>query len=174
MLCLLQIILGWFVADLLSGIYHYVVDNFGTPDTPILGKQIKDFQLHHINPEDFLKDTAWSSIQLPLLATIPMLIAAYFVWPCFFISLGIGLGLSQYFHRCAHEPNPNPNPVKRILQRAFIMLPPQEHDRHHSGFKDAYGIVNGWANPLLDFVFKHAPKRKNTAWIEKLEAEFKK
>jgi len=41
---------GYLAADLLSEIYHWSIDNYGSKDTPIVGKQIDGFQRHHRYP----------------------------------------------------------------------------------------------------------------------------
>ena len=38
------------IADFLTGIYHWSVDNYGDGSTPIVGAQIAAFQGHHQRP----------------------------------------------------------------------------------------------------------------------------
>ena len=38
------------VVDLLTGVYHWGVDNYGDGSTPVLGEQIAAFQGHHKEP----------------------------------------------------------------------------------------------------------------------------
>lgn len=38
------------VADFLTGVYHWSVDNYGDGNTPIVGEQIAAFQGHHKEP----------------------------------------------------------------------------------------------------------------------------
>lgn len=37
-------------ADLVTGIYHWLLDNYGDSSTPLVGSQIEDFQNHHEQP----------------------------------------------------------------------------------------------------------------------------
>ena len=39
--------IGFILADLGSGIYHWGIDNYGDESTPIFGNQIEAFQGHH-------------------------------------------------------------------------------------------------------------------------------
>ena len=46
----LAAVAGWLFADFATGIYHWAIDNFGDGSTPLVGKQIADFQGHHHQP----------------------------------------------------------------------------------------------------------------------------
>ena len=41
---------GYVLANLTSGVYHWVIDNYGSASTPIFGAQIDAFQSHHEQP----------------------------------------------------------------------------------------------------------------------------
>ncbi|BFG29528.1 hypothetical protein CerSpe_158020 [Prunus speciosa] len=43
-------LVGYVLADLGSGIYHWGIDNYGSALTPIVGAQIEAFQGHHKLP----------------------------------------------------------------------------------------------------------------------------
>ena len=148
MLSLIQIIFGWYAADLLTGIYHYFIDNYGSPKTPIFGKQIEEFQLHHRKPTEFLKNDAWTSLKLPLLGSLPFILLSFFN-PYFFLPLAIGIAFSQWFHKWSHQVNPW---YISIFQKTGIILPYDEHRKHHISFDRYYCIVNGWGNGLLDLI----------------------
>jgi plasmanylethanolamine desaturase len=145
----LQIILGWYVADLITGIYHFFIDNFGSSDTPIFGNQIKDFQIHHHKPTEFLKHSNWESLKLPLLGSMPLFALAFF-YPYFFIPLAIGIAMSQLLHKWAHM-SKVAWPIK-VLQTLQLIISPEEHDKHHTTFNSHYGIVNGWSNDFLNLI----------------------
>lgn len=151
MLILIQILLGWYLADLITGIYHYFVDNYGSAKTPIFGSQIEEFQIHHHNPKAFLSYSWWESLKLPLLGSTPLFLLAIFN-PYFFLPLAIGIAICQLTHKWSHESNP-PTIIK-CLQKMKIILSPEDHDLHHTTFDSHYCIVSGWANPLLDFILR--------------------
>jgi hypothetical protein len=45
-------LLAYFAADLISGFVHFLADNFGSADTPIIGPGFIDaFREHHIDPQ---------------------------------------------------------------------------------------------------------------------------
>ncbi|KAK7825793.1 fatty acid desaturase 4 [Quercus suber] len=43
-------LVGYILADLMSGVYHWVIDNYGNASTPTFGDQIDAFQGHHEQP----------------------------------------------------------------------------------------------------------------------------
>ncbi|KAL0452116.1 UNVERIFIED_CONTAM: Fatty acid desaturase 4-like 1, chloroplastic [Sesamum latifolium] len=48
-------LLGYLLADLSSGIYHWAIDNYGSAETPIFGSQIEWFRAHHQYPSEITK-----------------------------------------------------------------------------------------------------------------------
>jgi hypothetical protein len=148
-------------ADLLSGIVHYLADNFGSPDTPFLGKAfVMPFRDHHTNPEGILEHPFMIANGNNCLVTTPPLLAVAFFVPIttsvagylfatYFLFLFIGVLLTNQFHKWAHMPSP-PKAV-RWLQDKGIVLSKEHHDVHHtSPFDTYYCITTGWWNPLLE------------------------
>ena len=46
----LAVLAGYVMADLGSGVFHWIVDNYGDAKTPALGTIIDSFQGHHARP----------------------------------------------------------------------------------------------------------------------------
>jgi lathosterol oxidase len=70
--------------------------------------------------------------------------------------MAVVLAGATQIHAWAHDATA-PRPV-RWLQRRGILLSRDRHARHHAGAHDqSYGIVNGWANGVLDRarLFRH-------------------
>jgi hypothetical protein len=44
------VLAGYLLADLGSGVFHWIVDNYGDASTPALGSIIDAFQGHHARP----------------------------------------------------------------------------------------------------------------------------
>ncbi len=144
-------------ADFVSGVVHFLADNFGKPETPVLGRLfIFPFREHHIDPlaitrHNFLETNGASClVSLPLVglalwATDAEQNALLRFWLfCFLLAV---LATNQ-IHKWAHMAHPPL--IARILQRARIILPPHEHAIHHSGLHDSYYcITTGWLNYLL-------------------------
>lgn len=139
-LCLLATLLGWVLADLLSGLVHFLADNFGRPTTPLIGPLlIAPFREHHRAPEailhhDFLERNANNAlVALPLLLWIPL---AHLHTPLSLFGSAICLQLSGWIlltneiHAQCHL-RPVRGPV-RWLQRRGLILAPEDHDIHHA------------------------------------------
>ena len=45
---------GLFLADFISGVFHWFEDRFGNPEWPVLGHTIRANQEHHFKPRAFL------------------------------------------------------------------------------------------------------------------------
>lgn len=158
---------GFLLADLISGLVHWLADRFFDPKTPILGPAlIAPFREHHddalaMTRHDFFEVTGNNAlVTLPLgfgligsfpspaltgtpATTLSMWLAATTISFAFFI-----LATNQ-FHCWAHTRNPPP--MARRLQRSGLILSPAKHARHHRKAHDSdYCVTSGWMNPLLD------------------------
>lgn len=151
-------ILGLFVADFVSGVIHWAGDTWGDEQSPVLGRRfIRPFRFHHAHPLDMLKSHFFTTNGDTALASLPFLVAPFFVpmetqagrlTAVFLWSVGAwGMWTSQ-FHQWAHMKSP-PR-VVRVLQRCGLLLRPDHHRRHHkSPFAVNYCITTGWCDPLL-------------------------
>lgn len=156
----LLLIGAYAAADLLSGIVHFLADNFGTPDTPFLGKAfVMPFRDHHTDPEGILEHPFLiANGNNCLISAPPLLAVALFVpitttlsgylFATFFLFLSLSVLLTNQFHKWAHMQSP-PRTVQ-WLQAKGIVLSKEHHDVHHtSPFDTYYCITAGWWNPLL-------------------------
>ena len=148
------------IADLLSGIVHFLADNFGSPDTPILGKAfVMPFRDHHTDPTGILHHPFMIAngnnclIALPPLLAVLLLVdidgsVSGYLIGTFTLSLSLAVFFTNQFHKWAHMETP-PRPVA-WLQSKGVILSKQHHDVHHmSPFDTYYCITTGWWNPLL-------------------------
>jgi hypothetical protein len=150
----LIVISALLAADLISGIVHFLADNFGNPETPVFGRLfIFPFREHHVDPlaitrHSFLETNGASClVSLPLVglalwATDAEQNALLRLWLfCFLLAV---LATNQ-IHKWAHMARPPF--IVRLLQRARLILPPQVHAIHHTPPHDCnYCITTGWLN----------------------------
>jgi ubiquitin-conjugating enzyme E2 variant len=154
------LVFGYLLADLLSGLVHWLADRYFDPETPVLGPAlIAPFREHH---EDALAMTRHDFFEISgnnSLATIPLALGLLLVpHPASFtarllVASVFGLGLSiiatNQFHCWAHSAHPPA--LARRLQRLGLILSPERHAVHHARAHDrAYCVTSGWLNPLLD------------------------
>ncbi len=143
----LQILAGWALADLLSGLAHLILDRATfLRSWPVLGPIHRDVVAHHDLPGDMLRRSFLAVTGQSLLVAAPFLVFVW--WPWFGVPLAFGLAFSTRTHVWSHR-RVNPLPV-RLLQRLRLVLPPAWHDRHHRNPDRAYAVVCGWTNPLID------------------------
>lgn len=153
-------VVAYALADLLSGIVHFLADNFGSPETPFLGKAfVMPFRDHHTDPEGILHHPFMIANGNNCLVALPPLLLVLFFVPVaetftgylfgsFFLALCLSVFLTNQFHKWAHMDDP-PRLVG-WLQARGIILGRDHHDLHHtSPFDTYYCITAGWWNPLL-------------------------
>ena len=164
----LQCILGYFAADIIMGIYHWIKDTYFGPFTPIIGKLfVWGSRLHHVRPKYvtefsnkdlFLDSSKWVALWIIPLAC---LIGLNF----FLISLFIILSSNDVIHKYAHmSDQERPNWIN-FLQKIYIF---QSHDEHH--LHHTYPYITHYCpiTPFFNAIFEKIQMwRKLEEYIEK-------
>jgi len=158
MLIVLLVVVAYAVADLASGIVHFLLDNFGSPETPVIGQKfVKPFRDHHTDPMamthgDFIAVNADN-----VFVCLPVLIPVFFLLDIakhpfvgvFLVALVSGVIMTNQLHKWAHMPT-----VPRLVaaaQRSGVVLSKEHHSVHHSGGYDSnYCITWGHLDVLLN------------------------
>eukprot|EP00871_Galdieria_phlegrea_P002445 jgi/Galph1/3200/GphlegSOOS_G1870.1 len=146
--------MGYVLADLASGVYHWILDNYGDIDTPIIGKQCVAFQGHHKSPWTITWRTFCNLVAPSCIVCLPFAVTCIFLdispfLKLFLSSFGLFVVLAQLFHQWAHQ-NKHPAFVS-FLQEKGLILSVKEHGRHHTPpFNKKYCIVSGLCNSFLD------------------------
>ncbi len=157
----LAAVVGLVVADFVSGMVHFLADNFFAADTPLIGPTfVRPFREHHADPlaittHGFVHANGGNTlVSLPVIAPMALLVpiensplaTLVGALTLFFI---IPIWLTNQIHKWAHMPAPPP--VARFLQRLGVILANEHHDVHHkSPFDTYYCITVGLWNPLLE------------------------
>ena len=148
-----QIVFGRLLADLVSGIAHWLEDRVLPEGIPLLDSQIiQPNRLHHKDPMAFTRfgsiyrnGTTWAAtaaIGAPLL---------WWLGPSIWLATALlGGAFANQIHYWAHVPGIAPKWV-RTMQLTGFLQSPQGHGRHHRPPSDrAYCILTDWLNPWLD------------------------
>ena len=148
-----QLLLGWLLADLLTGAFHWWEDEFGNEDWPLIGKWlIAPNRLHHVEPLAFSEHGFWGRNRASIIAA-SIFGAAWLslVGPSAFIAAFIvGAALANEVHFLAHSPS-NAGPVVRVLQQTGLFQSPKAHALHHRPpFNVNYCVLTDWLNPTLE------------------------
>lgn len=147
---------GFVTLDLLSGVYHWGIDNYGSATTPLVGKQIEGFQGHHVKPWTITHREFCNNVHTICKPAIPVALLMLAVHPPMYVDVFVAVGtsvaiLSQQFHAWAHTKKSKIPPVVAALQKAGVLVSPVEHCQHHRApFNSNYCIVAGFSNQLLD------------------------
>jgi plasmanylethanolamine desaturase len=158
LLIVVLILAAYAVADLASGVVHFLLDNFGSPETPVIGQKfVKPFRDHHVDPMamthgDFIAVNADN-----VFVCLPVIIPAFFFLDTtahpyagvFIVGLVAGVIMTNQLHKWAHMPT-----VPRLVsvaQRHGVVLSKEHHSVHHSGAYDSnYCITWGYLDVLLN------------------------
>lgn len=154
---------SFLAADFSSGFVHWMADNYGSPETPLLGpKLVTPFREHHADPQAITRHDFFEANGDNCLTALFVLVPAY-VWlprvdapwatslELFTLLLALGVLLTSMAHGWAHMDRPPA--VARLLQRAGLVISAEHHARHHAGdHRTHYCITTGWLNRVLDGV----------------------
>jgi plasmanylethanolamine desaturase len=153
-------VLGWLLADALSGAVHYFADNFGQAHWPLLGPAlIASFREHHDAPRAI---TSHDLVERSGMLCFAGFLLAGWVGPFLHgslstplrvglsavaLSTAVWIALSGEIHAWAHG---LPTPAwGRFLQRLGLVLVPKQHSLHHVGnHASHYCITSGFWDRL--------------------------
>ncbi|CAM9107955.1 unnamed protein product, partial [Phaeothamnion confervicola] len=145
---------GLLFADFFTGIFHFLVDNYGNGSTPVFGSVIEAFQGHHDSPWTITSRGFANNVHKICYGVLPLLALVALVGPgpvtsSSAVAFLVASVMSQELHKFSHMISP-PAPV-RALQDAGVILSRRAHGQHHSSpFQDHYCIVTGHCNEFMD------------------------
>lgn len=148
-----QLVLGWLLADLLTGAFHWWEDRFGNENWPLIGPWIiAPNQLHHIEPLAFAQNGFWGRNRASIFATGAfgvVWLAAFGPSIMLFATL-FGGAIANEVHYFAHCPK-EANAVVRVLQQTGLLQSPKSHSTHHRPpHLTNFCVLTDWLNPPLE------------------------
>ena len=155
------LVVAYAVADLASGVVHFLLDNYGSPDTPVIGQKfVKPFRDHHVDPlamtrGDFVAvngDNIFVCLPVVVPAVLFLDLRHHVYAGVFIVGLVAGVIMTNQLHKWAHTAR-----VPRLVtaaQRTGIVLSKRHHAVHHSGAYDrnyciTWGRLDALLNPLV-------------------------
>lgn len=146
-----QLLVGWLIADFLTGVLHWLEDRVLTEATPLLGRTIvAPNRLHHIDPMAFTRksfvDRNWSTWAVVGLVSglWLFLLGPSVVWA----SATVGGMVASMVHYHTHRPTSG---LLRALQDIGVVQSIRQHAKHHKPpSAGSYCVLTDWLNPLLD------------------------
>jgi len=157
----LQILIGFFIADIMGGILHWGEDTYldYCIDVPILSGIAKDNELHHYFPRSMLAYSYFEHMTVSLPVTLSILLILYFTnksilvkYPYLFLSFAFFSILSNIFHRFSHMRNCENHYIISFLQQTGILCSHEHHSMHHKNIDQKYCVISEYNNYLLDSI----------------------
>ena len=163
-----NILLGIYFADILTGILHYYFDNYKGNIDFFKTVSHKHFLDHHNDPGNVINNTFIEDINSATL-TYPVVIIIYIL--LFLLKKTINIKnkydvfvfittflpqFSNTTHKLCHRHTRNKrNLIYTFLMKLKLVLNNREHQIHHeTGGAKNYALLTGWSNPLLNVIFK--------------------
>lgn len=146
---------GVYLADFISGVFHWFEDRYGNPEWPILGHTIRENQQHHHTPRSFLKGNLWTrnrevwAIGLAFLAGFWLL-----GWLNLFSISAVLFGMfANEIHAAAHRSPKENGRLITLFQKTGLLQSHKHHANHHRKGKDShYCVMTNHLNPMLEHV----------------------
>jgi hypothetical protein len=156
---LLALLFACFIADFINGMVHLYMDHNHNYRS-IAGPLIAAFHLHHdtLRYADkpiykvYFNESGYKVWLAPyLLATMALL--HFTATPPFLLGLMIYVGilssLAEVSHFLCHNSDA---PSTRVLQRIGLLVSVKHHERHHQHDNVNYAFLNGWSDPLINWL----------------------
>ena len=149
-----HLFLGWFIADFLSGLFHWLEDRVFWVGMPFISASIVEpNRLHHNDPMAMTRET-FISRNGTTWAAVTMVAALWFLLAGFsWIWLGAVLGgaVVTQVHYLAHKGHSDG--LISVLQQVGIIQSRSHHWQHHKEPQDRhYCILTNFLNPWLDWM----------------------
>ena len=153
---LIHVIVCVLVADVLSGLFHWLEDAYGREDWPITGTLITQPNIqHHHDPAYFTRHGWVESAQVLLVIGFAILLGAWALdllsWEVI-LAVAIGVNTNE-IHKWAHQSRRKNGWLVSWLQDLGVLQSAEHHSQHHRGTKAThYCVVTNYLNPLLEAV----------------------
>jgi plasmanylethanolamine desaturase len=161
--------LGLSVADLMSGVVHFLFDQYGSPTTRVIGQKfVKPFRDHHDDPAAMTHGDFIAVNSDNLLICLPVVgltvafvdLGSHPYVAVFVLALVAAVAMTNQIHKWAHMGSV-PAPV-RFAQRHGIILSVRHHAGHHrSPYEKHYCITFGRLDLVLDPVAARLLSRRD-------------
>jgi plasmanylethanolamine desaturase len=155
-------VVAYALADLLSGVVHFLFDTAGSPDTPIIGQKfIRPFREHHDDPTAMTRGDFIAVNADNFFVCLPVVVPAFFVIEAdhhpylglFILALMIAVLITNQIHKWTHVPVAPP--FVRWLQARRLILSNDHHDVHHGEPRNRnYCITWGVMDPVLNALLR--------------------
>jgi ubiquitin-conjugating enzyme E2 variant len=117
---------AWLAADLIVGLFHFFVDNYGSADTPVMGSTVDAFQGHHTQPWLITRGQFCTVVEGPCMTQLPLQLAALAcagpAGRVFMAAYAFWSVTAQLAHAWSHERRSQLPAAVRALQDAGVLI----------------------------------------------------
>lgn len=151
----LKIIAIILLADLLTGFFHFLLDQYGRPDAKFFKNAIEINLAHHERPRQMVDRSYWHLTKDSYYIGLGLFLFSLiwgFNWE---VALLLLVGAqANIVHKWAHMKRSEKNVVIHLLQKVKILQHKRHHGHHHRKPFDSYFCVmtNFW-NPILEKLY---------------------
>ena len=150
-----EIVFGYFLADVLTGTFHWFEDTYLDYCTTVLflSSISRDNDLHHYYPRSMLTYSYLENIMFPTVSTsILVLIITQFTnnYRILLLTFGILSSTSNLIHRFSHMKRSENMKIVLFLQDIGIFCSVGHHKLHHTHFDRSYCVISEYSNYVLD------------------------
>lgn len=158
---ILQIILGFLLADLFAGGVHWFEDCYldYCIDIPILTNIAKDNEMHHYFPRSIISYSYLENMTYTLPFFIMLLCILYLFTPSILVKYPYFIATTFFFsiianiiHRFSHMRDCENNVCVKMLQKCGIFCSHSHHSLHHTLIKEKYCVITEYNNYILDTI----------------------
>jgi len=148
----LQILAGIIITDFVSGVLHFLQDNFIKEEWPIVGMIAKDGRIHHESPMKFTESNFIKrSWYVTLTAFLIFILWVSIFGLSWFIATALIFGSIiveiQYYTHVEKIPM-----WVKPLHKIGVFQSPKHHESHHTSWDGQYCVVTDWLNPILNHI----------------------
>jgi ubiquitin-conjugating enzyme E2 variant len=158
----LQILIGFILADIVSGIFHWFEDTYFDYciDIPILSEIARDNEMHHYFPRGMISYSYLEHMQVTIPIGIFSTLVLYITnksfvlkYPYLVTTLVFFSVIANIIHRFSHMRECENNSVVVFLQKTGIFSSHSHHSLHHTEIDTKYCIISEYNNYLLDSIY---------------------
>lgn len=165
-------ITAYFITDLVNGLVHMYMDN-NTEYNSWMGPFVASFHLHHAQPRYINKPLMkiyffesgtkfWLLLYLIVLCVVQIKVQLPAALNLILVLIAILSSIAELSHYLAH--NTNNHRIIKYLQKYHFLLSMKHHSAHHLQDNINYAFLNGFSDPLLNFIARYFYKGyKNNA-----------
>lgn len=157
----LQIIIGFFIADIIGGFFHWAEDRYlhYCTNIPILKDIAEDNELHHYFPRAILAYTYTEHVINSAILAFTIILIIFFInkslvikYKYLFISLFFFSSIMNIMHRFSHMRDCENSKFIIFLQKIGLLLSHTNHGIHHEKANEKYCIATIYTNFILDSI----------------------